>query len=245
MWWTIPSLITTRCESSPLFVPFFYSRHQWGAVYANTLLSVYVPPAHAATYPLTHPLRLNSRKLAATRGEDMFNATTLGRHAITRANRLATIERWNLPEVRTRPGLIPLAMRELMLLIDPVDHGGAASGVDRYQGHHRGTGRRRVIRSRWPGHQVPPRICIASLYCKFLLMSPLTYSSRSTSRSRSNLMLYKLMLFLIQRSRDVIARSGLSSNTGSGGQLSKGSRGLERIHSNSGFGRLKIWPEQS
>ena len=43
--------------------------------------------------------RLNSRKQATSREE--YNAAVLGRQAITRATRLATIERWNLPQVST------------------------------------------------------------------------------------------------------------------------------------------------
>ena len=44
---------------------------------------------------------LNSRKFLICRGVDVFAAGPLGRHAIQRTNRLATIERWHLPSVST------------------------------------------------------------------------------------------------------------------------------------------------
>ncbi|KAL7279420.1 hypothetical protein ACG7TL_007262 [Trametes sanguinea] len=40
---------------------------------------------------------LNSRKLMLSRGIRVFNDETFGRNIISRANRLATVERWNVP----------------------------------------------------------------------------------------------------------------------------------------------------
>ncbi|KAI0749983.1 hypothetical protein C8Q80DRAFT_659801 [Daedaleopsis nitida] len=51
-------------------------------LYTNTLLSV-----------------LNSRKLNISRGMDVFDAGTYGSGIITRATRLAAVERWNVPQV--------------------------------------------------------------------------------------------------------------------------------------------------
>ncbi|KAI0746604.1 hypothetical protein C8Q80DRAFT_1176147 [Daedaleopsis nitida] len=41
---------------------------------------------------------LNSRNLFLTRGIEIFDNTNLGAHIITRAKRIATVERWNVPQ---------------------------------------------------------------------------------------------------------------------------------------------------
>ena len=48
---------------------------------------------------MTSACRLNSRKLLVSRGVDVFDAGTFGSGIITRANRIAAVERWNVPQV--------------------------------------------------------------------------------------------------------------------------------------------------
>ncbi|KAJ2992245.1 hypothetical protein NUW54_g7982 [Trametes sanguinea] len=51
-------------------------------------------------YPITLFSVLNSRQLFVSRGIRIFNDQPFGREIISRANRLATVERWNVPQAQ-------------------------------------------------------------------------------------------------------------------------------------------------
>lgn len=100
-------------------IPAISASDAWSwAVYANTLLAVYVyrflgprgwmPRLHADTHRSRRRTnRLNSRKLFVCRGMEILDGKSFGRGIIARVDHLAAAERWNVPQVRHARLLAP------------------------------------------------------------------------------------------------------------------------------------------
>ncbi|KAI0709746.1 hypothetical protein C8Q76DRAFT_739585 [Earliella scabrosa] len=93
---------------------------------ANTLYWVTFYLVASRMYMTTLLSVLNSRKLVISRDPDVFDAGTFGANIITRANRIAAAERWNVPQI---PDEQPPSMIDIKVTTE-VEGADSVSDVD-------------------------------------------------------------------------------------------------------------------